>query len=261
MPGLTFKPRELDDEYLKELLEAPDPVVAASTAAPIATMVTERMEKVLFTLEVIGTMGLYVTMTLFTSRLIGSQGTGFMKWVLTALGGIFELTKVSFIIEGVLRKNPAVLVIAALFMAMSFAGAGLNMLSSWTATAEAAATDPSEAARASTKADLASLRVQLAVETARMEVGSKEYRTDAEQTRASIGKIREEIKAYEARLLALPAAKASEVQAGRGYFDAIPGTPELKKSLELWFRIALAALLEVGGFTGVVLLSRKRRKT
>lgn len=256
-----------DDARLDELLGIKRAVLQDPTATLPPLEAELPNEKVaarrrnpgwLSVLESLSVAGLYSVMTVFTARLVGSQGSGATKLILTALGGIFEVTKITLIIEAVKRKNPAIALVAGLFMAISFSGSALNMLSSWKATATATASDPSEVARHELAASLASLRAQETAEAGRLASGSVEYRTDAENTRISLAAIRASIDAKSKELAALPAPKASEIQAEDGFFGALPLPQEVKSRLELWFRVVMAAALELGGLAGIVLLAKRR---
>ena len=258
-----------DDARLDELLGIKRAVLRDPTATlpPLEALPgdeeasrKERRPALLAALEILSVVGLYAVMTIFTARLVGSQGTGPTKWILTALGGIFEITKITLIIEAVKRKSPAIALITSLFMAISFSGSALNMLSSWKATAAAAASDPSEVARRELIVSLAALREQERAEAGRLASGSVEYRTDAENTRTSLAAIREAIDAKAKELAALPAPKASEIQAENGFFGALPLPQEVKSGLELWFRVAMAAALELGGLAGIIFMARRRHE-
>jgi len=62
-----------------------------------------------------------------------------------------------------------------------------------------------------------------------------------------------------ASLAAIPAPSTEVVQAENGFFGVLPLPQERKSLLELWFRVAMAAALELGGLAGIVLLSRRRQ--
>lgn len=266
MAPSQFGVRDRDDARFDELLgikravdRTPEPKTTVNEWAPPDHAPTGRkgVGKALLALEVVSVVGLYAAMTAFTARLVGSQGTGAMGVILTALGGIFEITKITLIIEAVKRKSPLVALIACVFMAISFSGSALNMLSSWKATASAAQADPDEVVRRELSASIASLRAQEAQEAARLGSGSVQYRTDAENTRASLEAIRAEIDRKVSELAAVPAPKTEVVQAENGFFGVLPLPQERKSTLELWFRVAMAAALELGGLAGIVLLSRR----
>ena len=263
-----FGVRDRDDARFDELLgikravdRTPEPEVPVDEWALPAPAKDGRkvVDKALLALEILSVVGLYAAMTAFTARLVGSQGTGAMGVILTALGGIFEITKITLIIEAVKRKSPLVALIAFVFMAISFSGSALNMLSSWKATASAAQADPNEVVRRELSASIASLRAQESQESARLGSGSVQYRTDAENTRTSLEAIRAEIDRKVAELAAVPAPSVEVVQAENGFFGVLPLPQERKSTLELWFRVAIAAALELGGLAGIVLLSRRRK--
>ena len=267
MQGSQFSVRDRDEARLDEILgikravmqEAePETIPLEALPEAAARKKNEKAPWWLIALEGTSVVGLYAVMTVFTARLVGSQGTGAVKVILTILGGIFEITKITLVIEAVKRKSPAAALIAGLFMVISFSGSALNMLSSWKATATAAQTDPNEVARRELEAGIASLRAQESSEAGRLGSGSVEYRTDAENTRASLAAIRAEIDRKVAELKALPAPKASEIQVENGFFGALPLPQEVKSGMELWFRVLMAAALELGGLAGIVFLSRRR---
>lgn len=262
-----FRVSSDDDDRLDELLGLKRAVLQDPTATlpPLEATPTKREEAArggrpvwLTTLEALSVVGLYAVMTIFTARLVGSQGTGATKIILTALGGIFEITKITLIIEAVKGKSAAIALVAGLFMAISFSGSALNMLSSWKATAAAAVSDPSEVARRELTVSLTALREQEKAESGRLASGSVEYRTDAENTRTSLAAIRAAIDAKAKELAALPAPKASGIQAENGFFGALPLPQEVKSGLELWFRVIMAAALELGGLAGIIFIAKRR---
>lgn len=250
---------EIDD-----LLGPMEPIVPAKKEEPV-----RGIDRFLRILEWFGVAGLYACMTLFTAKLLGSQGTGISRWILTALGGIFEITKLTLIVEGFRRKNPAVVLTALVFMVISFSGSALNMLASWQEKVEAQAADPRLARISSLEADLVSLRSQRDAELLRLKGGSVEYRTDAKETRASLDAVQGRIDAKETELRGLQEAvqKASQDQGGArdlGFFGALENTGVLATGsagrLEVWFRVLVAFALEAGGAVGIYLLFAKRRK-
>jgi hypothetical protein len=266
MAGQTFNPRVMDEARLKELLgpkpeAVMEPTMKLLTDPPKPAARDER-RPLATALEAVGTAGLYIVMTIFTAELLGSQGVGWISGIMYALGGIFEIVKITLIYEGVRRKSIPILLVAALFMVVSTSGAALNLLASWQAKVAQVASDPILERRDGLKRDMEAIRASIDADTARLKAGEFTYWGEPNDIRKAVKESQDRLNAKEKELASLPEpAKGSSVQGAKGFFGSLSVLNidiVWIGRLEVIFRLIIALALEAGGFTGVVLLVRRK---
>ena len=201
-------------------------------------------------------MGAYFNFELFSQQ-GGKDST--LAGVYGALGVVFDMMKVTFTAEGMLRRKASILILAMGFSAISLTSSALNMLGSWTAAVEVQENDPLEVQRAGYRDKIKSLQEQISSEQARLSAGSVVYRTDALETRKSIAALQAEVDSTTALLAALPVRTIRESQAAQGFFGSIPVGKKTQDWLNLIFRFLITVFLELGGWASIYLLVRGGR--
>lgn len=205
-----------------------------------------------FLFDLLGTVGLYGITIFLTAVLLGSQSSGLMRIVFTAVGAFFEITNISVLVQALKRRAWYLWVTAVAFMCVSFCGAALGMMTSFKNATELQAQDPMEIRREALRSNITSLEAAREVELKRLASGSVEYRTDAVQTRASLASLEEKLTAAQAELSGLPPPARNE--ASGGYFAALPLDEATRYLFELVFRLFISALMQIGGAFGVSFL-------
>lgn len=199
----------------------------------------------------LGTVVIYSLTIFLTATLLGSQSTGVLRVVFTLVGAGFEFVNLSIMVEAVKRKKFILWVLCAAFMFVSFCGAALGMMTSFKNSEELRASSPLELRRAALMKEISETELSLKIEQDRLAAGSVQYRTDAENTRASAERLQVELSGLRASLSALPPPERSE--ASGGYFAAVPFKSERSRFIaELVFRIFISALMQIGGCASTV---------
>ena len=212
------------------------------------------MNSIFFVANLLSAIGLYSVNAAFTVTMFISGSIGPDRILQGAFAIAFELSKIGLWVEGLAKRQVSFMLLGICFSLGSLVTASVGLTGKEDNKRELVAirNDAESVTVDSTQATIGSLQIQLDVELQRLASGSVAYRTDAEQTRASIDALESQLAIARATLVAAYKARVATIES-TGATESNPFTVlSLRLKLDpsktrFGFSIYQALMLELGG--------------
>ena len=244
-PQILGTTRVLDDPY-DDLVASMEPrIKERATPRGIALL------GYLSTAILVG-VSMIFNVELFVSR---STSDAFSLVIMGLLGGGFDVAKTYLWVEGLIERRRVYIAIALAYAVISLLAATIATFGT-TESADLAARNASyEVVRLEKRVE--ELDREIEVETARIESGSVQYRTDANDTRAARAALVMERASVEAKIAELKALGGAARKVG--FLPSSLVSDEANERIEFYFLLFRAFLVEVGGLATTAALAIKWR--
>ena len=259
-PPHQLTPEEVSRLMRKENTERTTaPGVAVYTGVSKITAARKEEGKWLQYIDILAAFTLTIISMIFNVKLFVSRAPNVLFDVLLmgALGAAFDLTKISLWVKGVRERSALYVTIALCFACISLLA---SVASTFNISSDAVQESETQGyAVTKLKNDIESLQSAIGIENKRLESGSVQFRTDANETRAARDKLMAEKDAKEKELASLlEAAPSAGKTLSRGLLPASLVSDKVNEQIEFWYLLVRGLLVEVGSLATLAVSTKKK---